>query len=498
MPRLALRPDADGFAFQNNFNYDPIERAALASQGVAVAGAAVAALALNPFLVPVASTAAAVYLAFGPLPGYGLCGGMAYAALDYWRAKLPLPRGTDRNDEPMRFTAGDSVRNLLWSRLLDSLGGGGVLSRTLEWMLRLHVLPGLTGGARWLRTQTEQEWTRLKSHLDNGEPWPIALVGRTLSIWDQHQVLAYGYEITGGKINLLVYDPNAPHPEGLMDDTVLALEFQPRNALITGPSLTAEIGEVEGFFCSNYSPATANPALAVDYGLFVNQAGTLDKMPWGARLPINNASELITVGGNPATVRSDPNPPGPPSGTGFPRDGALLRDHTQTTTMVFQGGAPFPISTSSVLSLFGGPSAVQLAPAGSLARFKQPPKDGTLLREISQPAVFVILNGEKCWITTPAELENWGGFPSVRLVPDGALSSLPTGPNQPAPQPGQCDNIKKQIADLEAEIVTLQASVDLYEDADNPRAAAPFKHHLEVDQQAIQALQNLSDSLGCP
>jgi hypothetical protein len=498
MPRLAFRPDADGFAFQNSFNFDAAERAVLASQGFAVAGAAVAALALNPFLVPVASTAAAAYLAFGPLPIYGLCGGLAYAALDYWHAKVPLPRGSDRNDEPMRFTAGGPVRDLLWSRLLDSLGSGGVLSRTLEWMLRLHVLPGLTGGARWLRAQTEQEWTRLKSHLDNGEPWPIALVGRTLSIWDQHQVLAYGYEIAGGNINLLVYDSNAPHPEGTMEDTVLTLEFRPTNALISGPSLTSGIGEVEGFFCSNYRQRAADPTLAVNYGLFVNQAGTLDKMAWGTRLPISDASELTAVGGNAATVRSDPNPPGPPSGTGFPRDGALLQDRTQPAAMLFQGGAPFPILTPGVLGLFGGPSAVQLAPAGSLARFTQPPQDGTLLREISQPNVFVILNGQKCWITTPTELENWGGFPSVRLVPDGALSDLPAGPNLPAPQPGQCDSIRKQIADLEAEIVTLQASVDELEDEGNPRAAAPFKHHIEIDQQAIQALQNLSQSLGCP
>ena len=230
----------------------------------------------------------------------------------------------------------------------------------------------------------------------------------------------------------------------------------------------------------------------------MNQAGITDKMAGGTRLPIASTSELTTVGGNPATVRPDPNPIGAPSGTGLPRDGALLQDRTQPAPMLFEGGEPFPIQTPAVLGVFGGPAALQLAPAGSLSRFKQPPLDGTLLREISQPNVFVILSGQKRWITTPDELENWGGFPSVRLVPDGALSDFPQGANLPAPKPGQCDDIKKQIADLQAEIVSLQAQVDELEDAGNPRAAAPFKHHIEIDRHSIQGLQSLSQSLGCP
>jgi hypothetical protein len=68
----------------------------------------------------------------------------------------------------------------------------------------------------------------------------------------------------------------------------------------------------------------------------------------------------------------------------------------------------------------------------------------------------------------------------------------------PAPKPGQCDRIKQQIADLQAEIVTLQAQVDDLEDAGNPRTAAPFKHYIEIDKQAIQGLQSLSQLLGCP
>ena len=498
MPRLAFRPDADGFAFQNSFTFDAAERAVLASQGFAVAGA-VGALGLPPYFVAIASVAAAGYLGFGPLPGYGLCGGMCYTSLDYWRAKVPLPRGSDKNDEPIRGTTGGGpVRDLLWSRLLASLKSGGALAGTLEWMLRLNCLPGITGGASWLKAQTEQEWARLHSHIDNGEPWPIALVGRTLSMWDQHQVLVYGYTLTGG-INLLVYDCNAPHQEGTMEDTVLTVDFSlASHAVISGPSLTKEIGEVVGFFCTSYTPEPADPALAVDYGLYVNQAGTLDKMAWGARLPIATAQELTSVGGNPTTVRTDPNPTGSPSGTGFPRDGVLLQDRTQPAAMLFQGGALFPVTSQVALNFFGGPSAVQLAPAGSLQRFTQPPADGTLLREISQAAVFVIQQGQKCWITSPGELEKWGGYPSVRLVPDGALSDLPDGPNLPQPLPGQCDTIKQQIASLEAAIVVLQASVDELDDEGNPRAAAPIKHHIEIDKQAIQSLQELSQELGCP
>jgi hypothetical protein len=240
MPRLPFRPDADGFAFPNSFTFDSSERAVLGGLA-ALAGGAVATLVplVGPALVPVVAGAAAGYAALGPLPGYGLCGGMCYGALDYWHARLPPPRGADENDVPLRSGPGAGVRSLLWSRLLDSLIGGGVLTTTLIWMLRLNVLPGLLGGGRWLKEQTQAEWVRLKSHIDQSQPWPIGLVGTTLAAWNQHQVVVYGYESTSTGVNLFVYDPNDPKQVlASPAETVLSVDFSiESNAEVSGSSL---------------------------------------------------------------------------------------------------------------------------------------------------------------------------------------------------------------------------------------------------------------------
>ncbi|MGD8967102.1 MAG: hypothetical protein PVI07_06305 [Anaerolineae bacterium] len=43
-------------------------------------------------------------------PGYGLCGGMCFAALDFFHAGIPTPRGEDREDHA---DPGSSLRNYL-------------------------------------------------------------------------------------------------------------------------------------------------------------------------------------------------------------------------------------------------------------------------------------------------------------------------------------------------------------------------------------------------
>src|SRR5947209_2528029 len=154
MPTLAWRLDVDGFAFSNSWSLDVTERATLAGLATAVVPAAVAAVSLvipDPITLAILTgtlTAAAHgYLALGPSPAIGLCGGMAYASLDHWIVRAPLPRGANRSDQPARTgAAATTLRNLLWQRLIDSLTFGGVLQRTLEWSLLLNQIPGFLGG----------------------------------------------------------------------------------------------------------------------------------------------------------------------------------------------------------------------------------------------------------------------------------------------------------------------------------------------------------------
>lgn len=164
MPKLIWRNDADGFAFQNSWALDAGERhilSALAGNLIPAAIATVTAVTTpDPNVIAALWLAAHAYLEFGPLRGYGLCGGMAYPSLDHWHARISLPRGAHVGDQPTRISAASTaVRNMIWARLLDSLNGGGVLEETIEWSLILNVIPAwLGGGAGSILQATKQEW----------------------------------------------------------------------------------------------------------------------------------------------------------------------------------------------------------------------------------------------------------------------------------------------------------------------------------------------------
>ena len=113
--------------------------------------------------------------------------------------RTPESRGAHASDQPARNApVPTALRNLLWRRLLDSLGPGGVLNRTLEWSLLLNQIPKeIGGGAEGLKNRTLLEWDKIRGHIDAGRPWPIGLVMTNRDVWDQHQILVYGYENTG-------------------------------------------------------------------------------------------------------------------------------------------------------------------------------------------------------------------------------------------------------------------------------------------------------------
>jgi hypothetical protein len=56
--------------------------------------------------------------------------------------------------------------------------------------------------------------------------------------------------------------------------------------------------------------------------------------------------------------------------------------------------------------------------------------EGSVRKEDSDPKVYLVKNGTKCWITSPAVLAQQGfSFADVRVVPDGGLNTLPAGPD---------------------------------------------------------------------
>lgn len=504
MPVLAWRNDADGFGFKNSWAFDAAERAALSGLVAGVVAPAVAAVGAaiipDPILLTtlaVAATAAAAYpAAGGPLPTYGMCGGMAYTSLDYWHGRIVLPRGSGPNDQPARTTqTSAALRNLIWQRLLDSLTGGGVLQRTVEWSLLLNQVPGWAGGgAGTLLNRTRNEWTTLKGHIDAGAPWPIGLVYNGRSIWDQHQILVYGYEDPGdGTGTLYVYDSNSPRAYGDMTPSTVKLDFRGASLVATTPS---DFGNtLAGFFCSNYSPYSPPAGLATAYGEFLTWVG--DARLWmavdGARMPIADAAELSALG---ATVSEVCATGAPFAATVVrPRDGALFRERSSAPVYLYQGGAPFWIPDPVWLGRFGGWGATRVVPDHTVSAFAGLPDDGTLLREWSDPKVYRIMNGKRCWVTSPAELSKYGGFPTVRLVPDGALNAIPVGDPLPSPTPGECAALGKQIQNLKTLIATLQNQLNNLHD---PTQQAAIVAQIATADIELAQVAARSAILRCP
>jgi hypothetical protein len=173
-----------------------------------------------------------------PLPAisgsYGLCGGMASAALDYYLSCIPIP---STSSVP---SAGTTLHKYLFDRLLDSLGTPtfGMVMKFMSWTQRpdtdsnmlttaykaIGPLAALLYGplpaiaSHFIKVDGVQELTareefpKIVAELNAGRMVVVGLVyvgpGK-LNIWDNHQVLAYGIERVSSTVTKIkIYDPN--------------------------------------------------------------------------------------------------------------------------------------------------------------------------------------------------------------------------------------------------------------------------------------------------
>jgi len=185
--------------------------------------------------------------------GYGLCGGMCFTVLDFYKAGLPLPRGKHAGDQP---AGGTRLRDYIWQRQMDSLMPDA--SRFLAWLIILNHIPAswpFKGGPAWLLARSEREWQRVKASLDTGEPIPIGLVRETSNVFDNHQVLAIGYEERGkDQATLFVYDPNCP-------DQVSAISLTFGERMLHGQQSCGDVPPLRGLFCQTYKPRDPTAAI---------------------------------------------------------------------------------------------------------------------------------------------------------------------------------------------------------------------------------------------
>jgi hypothetical protein len=102
---------------------------------------------------------------------------------------------------------------------------------------------GLVPHGRVWRTRM-QEWPRIREEIDAGHPSPLGLVRvrsfDPFALKENHQVLAYGYEILASSLTLRLYDPNLPN----RDHVTLTLSWvspmpRPISCFPPGPAVHA-------------------------------------------------------------------------------------------------------------------------------------------------------------------------------------------------------------------------------------------------------------------
>jgi hypothetical protein len=186
----------------------------------------------------------------------GLCGGMVFAALDYWTRGSPPPPDTIPPE------AGTALASYLVRRLIDSwdLPRGPLTYLTLmnpvypdgDRRVGPVTVPGRA------RRMISREWPAIRASLDAGRPCPLGVVrvrsANPLELGKNHQVLAYGYDLTGSDLRLAVYDPNRADDDGVVLGLDLADPESP--VAVTAGGAGAEPSGILCFFTVPYRPKT--------------------------------------------------------------------------------------------------------------------------------------------------------------------------------------------------------------------------------------------------
>jgi hypothetical protein len=149
----------------------------------------------------------------------GLCGGMVFAALDYFTAGLEIPTIPPEDlsakyKSPLHGPIFDYFGKRLFSSFDVPTGVWNFIElmhpKYPDFQARNSRL-GLAPRSRAWR-MVRQEWPSIKERLDIGQPCSLGLVrikSTDLSrLGENHQVMAYGYDLVGDDLTLFIYDPN--------------------------------------------------------------------------------------------------------------------------------------------------------------------------------------------------------------------------------------------------------------------------------------------------
>jgi hypothetical protein len=209
-------------------------------------------------------------------PDYMLHGGMIFCVLDYYNARRFLPSTASRKEKSkedfaafFRHRTLDNIKSnsaillhntaivylipakwLPESWLIDpvreEIGKLPIFKETtIDLTLRLP-----SGGIPWLRDKCQQEWQRLKEHLDSGRPWPIRLIGSGLNPFENESVIAYGYEESNRRNGTIyIYDMKSPGREH-----TIRFKYCGTTQITVESCSNPHFDNIRGFYCETYSP----------------------------------------------------------------------------------------------------------------------------------------------------------------------------------------------------------------------------------------------------
>ena len=185
----------------------------------------------------------------------GLCGGMVFAALDYWIAGQVPPRERPAPGTPLyQFIVRRLIESwhvpagvaeyFLWMNLPDGDVGATVLGKPVV----------VQRGVAW-RT-IEQQWPLVKASIDSGIPAPLGVVTvKSTNVADlgkNHQVGAYAYSVSGTEVTVKVYDPNSGQNDGVW---ITFDNSAPQHPTTFSSNINIDL-PVRGFFMTAYTPVT--------------------------------------------------------------------------------------------------------------------------------------------------------------------------------------------------------------------------------------------------
>lgn len=151
----------------------------------------------------------------------GLCGGMSYAALDYFNTPKAVPTQDYR---PANST---TIQSYLYGRQVGSL------VMNLDKWAEYSVNPFGSRTTEFFNWGLNERFAELKSFIDRGIPVPLGLRGEAGMSHD-HQVVAYGYDAGRYQgslgpfqqdLKIFVYDPNMPGMSMTLVPDLAAKEF---------------------------------------------------------------------------------------------------------------------------------------------------------------------------------------------------------------------------------------------------------------------------------